>query len=144
MTLPALRPVHESDRDFVFETYKATLQKHVEWAWGWDEKFQREGFWTHHPITEFQVIAVGEARAGGMHVEIGSSRNFVRMIFLLPEFQGRGLGSALLCREVDRARSSGKCLELKVVKNNPAKLLYDRLGFVLVEQDNATYHMRLV
>ena len=79
-----------------------------------------------------------------MHVEVGDSRNFVRMIFLLPEFQDQGIGSALLCREADRARKTGKSLELKVVKSNPAKLLYDRLGFVVVEQDNATYHMRLV
>jgi ribosomal protein S18 acetylase RimI-like enzyme len=144
MVLPELRPAIESDRLFIFETYKATLREHVEWAWGWNESFQRDGFWTHHPLSEFQVISAAEANAGAMHVELGESWNFVRMIFLLPAYQRQGFGSALLRREVDRARNEGKSLDLKVVKSNPAKLLYDRLGFVVVEENDATYHMRLV
>jgi ribosomal protein S18 acetylase RimI-like enzyme len=68
---------------------------------------------------------------------------FIRMIFLLPEFQGRGIGAELLQGEVARATEAGKQLHLKVIKINPAKKLYDRLGFVVVEEDDATYHMRL-
>lgn len=145
MNPPELRPARESDREFIFEIYKTTLQKHVEWAWGWNERDQRDGFWTHHPLSEFQVVSSGAATAGGVHVEVGESSNFIRMIFLLPEFQGQGLGSALLRQEADRARDSGKCLDLKVIKSNhPAKSLYERLGFVVVGEDGVTYHMRLV
>jgi GNAT superfamily N-acetyltransferase len=144
MALPELRPATERDRDFVFETYKSTLREHVERAWGWDEKVQREGFWTHHPFAEFRIISVGGADAGGLHVEVGESWNFVRMIFLLPAFQGKGFGSLLLREEAARARKGGKFLDLKVIKGNPARNLYSRLGFAVVEEDNATYHMRLV
>lgn len=144
MVLPELRPARENDRPFIFESYKATLREHVEWAWGWNETFQRDGFWTHLPLADFQVISVGEVNAGAMHVETGKSSNFVRMIFLLPSFQRQGFGSALLRREVVRARKEGKSLDLKVIKSNPAKQLYDRLGFVVVEENDATYHMRSV
>lgn len=144
MAQPQLRPAREDDREFIFDTYKATLQQHVEWAWGWNEEFQRNGFWRHHPFHEFQVVSIDNKNAGGIHIEIQESLHFVRLIFLLPEFYGLGVGSALLLREAARARESGKYLDLKVVKSNPAKSLYDRLGFAVVAQDDATYHMRLV
>ena len=37
-----LRSAQASDQDWLFGTYKATLKPCVEWAWGWDEIFQRE------------------------------------------------------------------------------------------------------
>ncbi|WP_428715081.1 GNAT family N-acetyltransferase [Uliginosibacterium sediminicola] len=71
-------------------------------------------------------------------------RHWVRTIFLRPEFQGLGVGSALLAQEANRAKIVNKHLVLKVIKINPAKRLYDRLGFKVVKEDDATYHMQLV
>jgi hypothetical protein len=68
------RPAHEVDRDFLFEAYKQALKEHVEWAWGWDEALQRDGFWRHHPFEHFRVIEVEAQRAGGIHVEVTNTR----------------------------------------------------------------------
>jgi ribosomal protein S18 acetylase RimI-like enzyme len=138
-----LRVGVQEDRDLIFASYKATLQNYVEWAWGWNEEFQTAGFWKHHPVEQFRVVMVGQKFAGAMHVEEQETLHFVRMIFLLPEFQGRGIGSRLLGEEVARVRKSGKQLHLKVIKINPAKNLYERLGFSVIEEDKVTYHMRL-
>ena len=121
-----LRPARDDDREFIFEAYKATLQSYVDWAWGWDEDFQRNGFWKHHPFNEFRVVTIGEKIVGGIHTEEQETLNFVRLIFLLPEFQGLGVGSKLLLDEGIRASESNKQLHLKVIKINPAKRLYDR------------------
>ncbi|PZP90589.1 MAG: hypothetical protein DI587_38230 [Variovorax paradoxus] len=137
-----LRAATTEDREFIFASYKTTLRQYVQWAWGWDEEFQLSGFWKHHPLEEFQVVVVGSTRAGAMHVQEQESLNFIRMIFLLPEFQGSGIGSQLLCGEVARAQELAKQLHLKVIKINPAKRLYDRLGFSIIEEDSVSYHMR--
>lgn len=139
-----LRQVLIEDQDFIFDTYKANLQPYVEWAWGWNEAFQRNGFWTHHPIEQFQVVMVDKQIAGGLHVQEQDALNFVRMVFLLPEFQNRGIGAQLLRRQYARAKEADKHLHLKVVKINPAKRLYERLGFTVIEEDKATYHMRWI
>ena len=138
-----LRRATAADRDFLFETYKTTLQRYVDWAWGWDEDFQRNGFWKHFPLEQFRVVTVDEQMAGGIFTEEQESLNFIRLIFLLPGFQSRGIGTTLLMEEVACAAKVSKPLHLKVVKINPAKALYDRLGFTLVEENDATYHMQL-
>jgi GNAT superfamily N-acetyltransferase len=140
----AMRPVCEEDQEFIFDSYKATLKPYVEWAWGWNEEFQRNGFGKHHPREQFRVITVDGNRAGGIHTEEQETLNFVRLIFLLPEFQNRGLGSELLRYEAERANQAGKQLHLKVIKINSAKKLYERLGFQVIGEDDVTYHMHLV
>jgi ribosomal protein S18 acetylase RimI-like enzyme len=41
-----------------------------------------------------------------------------------------------------RAHEHGPSVSLRVLKVNPAKALYDRLGFIVVGEDAATYEMR--
>jgi ribosomal protein S18 acetylase RimI-like enzyme len=137
-----LRAATVEDSEFIFASYKTTLRQYVEWAWGWDEDFQSSGFWKHHPLMEFQVVMVGGTRAGAIHVQKQESLNFIRMVFLLPEFQGAGIGSQLLRAEVARAHELARQLELKVIKINPAKRLYERLGFTVIGEDNVSFHMR--
>ncbi len=139
-----LRSAQASDQDWLFDTYKATLKPYVEWAWGWDETFQREGFLKHHPLHEFQVVMFSDQMAGGLHVEEQDTRHFVRMIFLAPAFQNLGLGTRLLLSEMRKAHLLGKALHLKVVKINRAKALYERMGFKTVDHDQATFHMAVV
>lgn len=138
-----LRCTTPDDKDFVFASYKATLRPYVEWAWGWDEAFQLAGFWKHHPLGQLQLIDVNGERAGALHVEDHADLHYVRMIFLLPAFQRRGVGAQLLLSELTRARQLGKPLHLKVIKINPAKRLYERLGFTVIAEDESTYLMRL-
>src|SRR3954468_5949787 len=99
MTPFELRPAREDEREFLFEAYKATLKHYVDWAWGWDEDFQRSGFWKHHPFEQFRVVTVDDEVVGGIHTEEQETLLFVRLIFLLPAVQRRGIGSALLMRE---------------------------------------------
>ena len=51
-------------------------------------------------------------------------------IALLPAFRGSGLGSQVLAALQARARRAGKPLTIHVETNNPARRLYERLGFV--------------
>lgn len=50
-------------------------------------------------------------------------------IQLLPEFQGHGIGTALLQRELRFADARGLPVRLQVLRENRARTLYERLGF---------------
>jgi GNAT superfamily N-acetyltransferase len=138
----ALRRASEPDRNFIFEAFKISMREYVEWAWGWNEEFQRSGFWANLAVQNFQLICDGGQNAGALYVEESTQNHWVRTIFLIPEFQGRGVGSAVLAQEVVRAKAAHKPLVLKVIKINPAKRLYDRMGFKVVQEDDATFHMQ--
>ncbi|MEM8556649.1 MAG: GNAT family N-acetyltransferase [Bacteroidota bacterium] len=53
-------------------------------------------------------------------------------IAVLPDHRGRGIGTALLTALLDTARTRFAALSLSVSLANPAKRLYERLGFVEV------------
>lgn len=55
---------------------------------------------------------------------------FILQVAVVPEFQGRGLGRTLLCEAAHCFREAGcKRLALGVTVDNPARRLYERLGF---------------
>ena len=64
-------------------------------------------------------------------------------IQLAPGVQGQGLGTTLLQSLIAEARSKNASLTLSVLKANPAKRLYDRLGFRMVAEKENSYEMAL-
>jgi ribosomal protein S18 acetylase RimI-like enzyme len=61
-------------------------------------------------------------------------------IQLLPQHQGRGIGTSLIDVLFKEARDEGKRLTLQVLKvNDRARQLYERLGFSTVEETDTHY-----
>ena len=56
-------------------------------------------------------------------------------VVLLPGFHGRGLGTRLLRRVLAHADARGVPVRLTVLRPNPARRLYERLGFVRTKED---------
>ena len=52
-------------------------------------------------------------------------------IAVLPEYRGRGVGTALLSRLLSEAAQRFEAVSLSVSESNPAQRLYERLGFVV-------------
>jgi ribosomal protein S18 acetylase RimI-like enzyme len=62
-------------------------------------------------------------------------------IALLPEYRGQGIGTELLTRLVENIRSQYRALSLSVSADNPARRLYLRLGFEIVEENRNSLTM---
>ena len=62
-------------------------------------------------------------------------------IALLPGYRNQGVGTALLNQMIATARSKYAALSLSVSSKNPAKRLYERLGFEIIKQDGAALTM---
>jgi ribosomal protein S18 acetylase RimI-like enzyme len=63
-------------------------------------------------------------------------------IQLSPSVQGRGLGEKLVRAAVEEAREAGAAVELSVLKLNPARRLYERCGFRVIDEQGREYIMR--
>ncbi len=133
----------DDDRSFIFDTYSSVMRPYVEWAWGWDEAFQRNGFWKAHRIADFRLIRVDGKPAGGLCIRQEKGERTLQMLILRPEHQSKGIGGTLVQREIDSARLAGEPLKLWVVQVNPARRLYERLGFSTMEAVNRLYLMRI-
>ena len=139
-----LRPATHSDYDFIYEVKKAALGAYVAATWGWDEAFQREYFAQDFDPAEHQVIVVDRQDIGELSIQYGESEINLSEIYILPEFQRLGFGSAIIKDLIFEGKLSGRPVRLQVLKVNPAKRLYERLGFNLVEENQNYFVMRIV
>ena len=138
--MATVRPATEADRDFLLSVYASTREKElaqVEWEEGAREEFlehqfsvQDHHYRTNYPGATFDVIEVDGERAGRLYVHRGTGEIRIMDIALAPAFRGRGIGTALLRELMDEAGGSGRALSIHVEANNPARRLYERLGFV--------------
>jgi GNAT superfamily N-acetyltransferase len=147
-----LRPVSESDNEFLLSVYASTRAEElaqVEWNEGQKEMFvrwqfdlQRREYDTRFPDADYRVIVIDQQPAG--RIWVGADDEQIRLldIALLPEFQNRGVGTVLLKRLIARAENEGKALRHMVfVLNNNADRFYERLGFKKIEDLGAYKHM---
>lgn len=89
-----------------------------------------------------EVILDDEQPVGLLKVARDAVPWTVIQIQLDPEFQGRGVGSQLLGELIREATFAKADLALSVLKANPARGLYERLGFVVVGEDSHEYYMQ--
>jgi GNAT superfamily N-acetyltransferase len=147
-----LRPVTEEDDQFLLSVYASTREQELaqaEWAEGQKENFlrwqfdmQRQQYNVRFPDAAYHVILVDGHPAG--RVWVGSDDEQIRLldIALLPEFQNRGVGTALLRRLMDQAAKARKALRHMVfMLNSDAHRFYERLGFTIIEDLGAYRHM---
>jgi ribosomal protein S18 acetylase RimI-like enzyme len=138
-----LRPAKKTDYDFLYHLIEVCLKEYVEATWGWDDEFQQNHFAEHFDITGCQIVLVNGRKAGQRTVIQQEHSLFISGIYILPEFQNRGLGSRLVEEVLTQARESGRPVTLQVLKvNKPARRLYERLGFVVTAEKTTHYVMK--
>lgn len=138
----SLRPATDDDYDFLWWLHRATMKPYVEKTWGWDEQWQAKYFHDHFDPTTREVVECDRVPIGHISVERGEGRIFLATIEIAPDYQSRGIGAELirgLCSEAD---GRGVLVELQVLKVNPARRLYEQLGFAVVGETETHYVMR--
>jgi ribosomal protein S18 acetylase RimI-like enzyme len=129
---PTLRPARPEDSEFVFQVKKAALGSYIEQTWGWDEGFQRDLHVREYDPTTTEIISWRGTDVGWLEVDAGRDNIRLTGIYIVPEYQSRGVGSAVI-REVVRGTTETQMpVTLEVLKVNPrAQVLYEKLGFVV-------------
>jgi ribosomal protein S18 acetylase RimI-like enzyme len=137
-----LRPATRSDFDFCWPIYRMAMKPLTEANGPWHEAAQ-------HKLIEEAVAEAGtsilrqnETDAGWLQVEETRHIVHLQQLFVLPALRNQGLGTAFLLWMKERADRKRKDLTLEVMVNNPARRLYERLGFKEVSATNHKISMR--
>ena len=137
-----IRKARLDDSEFVFTTKKEAFREYVERVSGWDESHQRELHSTRFAAHDFRIIRFRGTDVGFFAKSSTSVAIMFHQLFILPEYQGRGIGSACMTRIVNEANLAQKPVMLQVLKiNTRAIAFYQRLGFVIAEEDSRHVQM---
>ena len=138
-----LRPATREDVEFLFSALRASLRSYVEQTFGtWDDAHQRALFVDTIDLATHQVIEVDGRDAGCLAVEEFVDRVALNRIYLLPEAQRKGVGTALIHALIARSHARGLPVVLSVQKVNvAARALYEGLGFAVVTETSTHYGM---
>lgn len=126
-----LRQATDADYEFLYRLHVAAMKDLVARVWGWDDARQEQFFADHFDPAPSRIIVVDGEDAGVVAVVWGEADAFLASIEILPEYQGRGLGTAIIRHIIAAAEARGLPVRLRVLKINPARRLYERLGFVI-------------
>lgn len=136
-----LRPVEAGDGDFLYWVYASTRMDEmalVDWSDQQKEAFlrmqfqaQKTHYQAHYPKAEYQIIQRGEGLPIGRLIIDRSGDCILLMdIALLSEFRRLGIGTLIMQDLIAEAALTNRAVRLHVEVFNPARKLYERLGFV--------------
>lgn len=138
-----LQPITPEDMPFLRELYAQTRADElapVAWTDEFKHAFIEQQFNAQHAFyhdafagADFLLVQRDGVAIGRIYIYRSPVEILVLDIALIPELRNHGLGSALLGEVIAEAQRDGGRVALHVEASNPARRLYDRLGFVLVE-----------
>jgi ribosomal protein S18 acetylase RimI-like enzyme len=124
------RPATETDRDLARRVHHEAYRDAVERQFGrWVEAEQDRFFAAAWVAARHEIVLCDGQPCGYVCVEECADDVHVRELVIMPEFQGRGIGTALLGEALERARGRGVPVRLGTFHHNRAAELYRRLGF---------------
>ena len=139
-----LRPVGDRDERFLRQVYAGTREPERRAARWEDEEWdafvrmqyeaQRRHYQTHFPDAEHRIILSNGEPVGRIWVLRADDEIRLLDIAILPECQGRGIGTHLIRSLQTDARAA--CVPLRhsvELDNCRARRLYERLGFSAIE-----------
>lgn len=139
-----LKNITEDDYEFIYQVKKNAYKKYVEANWGlWDENAQREYF--KNFIDTYKdntfIIQLEGKNIGFYNGEILENGNYeVGNICIIPEYQGKGLGTQILKDILEKYKDYG--IEIQYFKQNPVGKLYERLGFM--PNGETAFHYQMI
>jgi GNAT superfamily N-acetyltransferase len=134
------RKADRTDIPFLLRLRRSTMNRHIEasGASTADEEHMKR---IELEFESAQILELDGRQVGLLKVVRRGSDWELLQIQLVTELQGTGLGAALVQELLTEARSAGAAVHLSVLKANPARRLYERLGFVLAGETEHSFRM---
>jgi len=124
------RPATDADRAFARQTHHLAFRDLVERQYGaWNDD-QQDGFFesSWEGVPHEMVLSGGEP-CGYISVEDCAGHVYLRELVVRPDYQGQGIGSAVLDLVKEHARARRVPVRLRTNLANRAAGLYRRVGF---------------
>lgn len=147
-----LRSCDTADEGFLQQVYASSradeLAQLADWTKQQKQEFisfqflaQHTHYREHYPDASYDLILVAGEPAGRLYVDVSNSEVRLMDIALLPGFRGKGIGKNLVREVMRQAEELGAFVSLHVEEHNPARLLYESLGFR--ETGEVTFYKRM-
>ncbi|HME87116.1 MAG TPA: GNAT family N-acetyltransferase [Candidatus Nanoarchaeia archaeon] len=122
-----VRNATNKDYLFCYNLHKKSMLGFVKKHWGvWDPKVFRKNF----NIEETRIILSKTKRIGFYAVKLRQGCYYLNDIQISTSMQGKGIGTKIMNSIEKQALKLGKNkVQLTVFKDNPAKQLFEKLGY---------------
>ncbi len=134
-----LRPETPSDLPFLLALYRSTREQElslVDWSQARKDEFvaaqfaaQRQHYHREYPGARFEIVERDGLPVGRLYVHERADGIRVMDLVVVPEARNQGLGRALLGAILEDGARSRRPVTVHVDRHNPARRLYERLGF---------------
>jgi ribosomal protein S18 acetylase RimI-like enzyme len=144
------RRITDDDLRFLLTVYASTRSEELALT-NWSDvqksdfldmqfRAQHAHYQKYYPSADWLMIMRADKSIGRLYIERCASQHRIIDLAFLPGHRGQGYGTARLGDLIEEAAAAGKAVSLHVEKNNPARRLYQRLGFAVVE-DKGVYDL---
>lgn len=141
MTL-RFRRAAEADCEFCYRVREQSFRKHAEKVRDWDEEGERARHRTRFESQDFQVIQWEGLDVGILAAETKPDALKIFQLFILPEHQGKGIGSSCMEHLIKEAAMLHVPLRLQIIRGNDRALsFYRKHGFQHAEKTDT--HIQL-
>ena len=125
-----IRGCHKNDYEFIHNLSKENMENYVKKSWGgWDKKF----FISEIKKNNIKIIEYNGELIGFLDSEIVDNLAYLHNLQIKKSFQGKKIGHyVLLSAEQDIKNNGIKKIHLQVFKGNPAKIFYEKFGYVVI------------
>jgi GNAT superfamily N-acetyltransferase len=125
-----LTPEKQRQAD-VFDAHVPVLEEMYGWSSDDNDSEKIDDFYREAAT---QIILVDDQQAGFLSLLRRGMHTDIQCLFLRPAYQRRGIGTQILQGIMAQATVDGIILTIGTHRINPAKRLYERLGFVAVRE----------
>ena len=127
-----IRKATSLDLDLLDLIHTENMKGYVEKIYPWNPQLFRNQFIPD----QYQVIEIDNVIVGFMKIVSSETEIYLGEIQISKDFQNQGIGTFLIELIIQEVRANNKKLWLKVLKGNPAKKLYQRLGFTKLKESS--------
>ncbi len=149
-----LRPIEKEDLKILIEIYGSTRENELKLVTDWSDEqkkafvlqqfmAQYEYFQKNYIGAAFYIIQKNKNDIGRLYIHEKFEEKGIRIIdiTLLPKWQNQKIGKGILKDILKSASEKNKPVSIHVESFNPAKKMYEGLGFKKISETNGVYHL---
>ena len=140
-----LRNCEYNDLDYIVKLKELGLKWYIEIIYGWDEKIQIEKTKKEldNHINDMKIIQIDNNDIGITTFYEEDENYVIGLLIIHPDYQNKGIATKILSKYINTAKENKKRIIIKTYKENPAKILYERLGFKIYDNDHTHIYMEI-
>jgi len=136
-----LRPAIDHDFEYCRRLYFVEMKWIIE-ELNLDRTAQETSFRQQWNSAQVRIIVLDGADVGWLQSMAQNDEFFVAQMFVDGPFQRKGIGTEVVKRLIGEANELNLAVRLNVVRINPARRLYERLGFRVTSEDDRKFFMK--